>query len=402
MSVATEITRIKGNIEASYEQAEAKGAEMPATLNSDNLPQCIASIPTSPTPPPPTGDIAVIIYTYDSTNAKYVESVYTRASKGDTITLPAIADVAEANDGTANYNPALTADGWSGDVEVVNGQFTIPDDWKLPEIVLMACYYTTNGKMCFVYTDKTHAETTTSELQPFCTNIFCNQSVANLNFGQNDNLVRSLVGPNTQFYNNLANPSNTSGAIFCTICDYRRSLSSGSLTNAFRNRLGIERICGLGRLKASSVASISNAFYGCSSLQSLDLSGWDTQNVTTLANTFNGCSSLQSLKIPDFNLVKVTAQASLQYAFANCRNLLYIKLAEDGQETGFFNFASALTMDFSPCLYLGVGNGWKDHLLACTPQQSETKNIKLSAATISSFDEDELQQLQDRGYTIAT
>lgn len=46
MTVASEITRIEGNISAAYLAADAKGATMPATENSDNLATCIASIPS--------------------------------------------------------------------------------------------------------------------------------------------------------------------------------------------------------------------------------------------------------------------------------------------------------------------------------------------------------------------
>ena len=45
MTVASEIQRIEGNISAAYTAADAKGATMPATENSDNLATCIASIP---------------------------------------------------------------------------------------------------------------------------------------------------------------------------------------------------------------------------------------------------------------------------------------------------------------------------------------------------------------------
>ena len=50
MSVASEINRIKSNITAAYNEAEAKGATMPATKNSDNLADTVASIPTGSTP----------------------------------------------------------------------------------------------------------------------------------------------------------------------------------------------------------------------------------------------------------------------------------------------------------------------------------------------------------------
>lgn len=46
MTIASEITRIEGNISAAYSAADAKGATMPATENSDNLATCIASIPS--------------------------------------------------------------------------------------------------------------------------------------------------------------------------------------------------------------------------------------------------------------------------------------------------------------------------------------------------------------------
>lgn len=44
MSIADQITRIKNNIAASYAECSAKGATLPATENSENLPNTIASI----------------------------------------------------------------------------------------------------------------------------------------------------------------------------------------------------------------------------------------------------------------------------------------------------------------------------------------------------------------------
>ena len=46
MTVASEIQRIEGNISAAYTAADAKGATILATENSDNLATCIASIPS--------------------------------------------------------------------------------------------------------------------------------------------------------------------------------------------------------------------------------------------------------------------------------------------------------------------------------------------------------------------
>lgn len=49
MSIADQITRIKNNIAASYAECNAKGATLPATENSENLPNTIASISSGTT-----------------------------------------------------------------------------------------------------------------------------------------------------------------------------------------------------------------------------------------------------------------------------------------------------------------------------------------------------------------
>lgn len=66
MTIASEIQRIEGNISAAYTAADAKGATIPATENSDNLATCIASIQTGSSP---TGTIDIFSNgTYDVTN----------------------------------------------------------------------------------------------------------------------------------------------------------------------------------------------------------------------------------------------------------------------------------------------------------------------------------------------
>ena len=49
MSIASEITRINTNIAAAYSACDDKGATMPATENSDNLADTVASIQSTPT-----------------------------------------------------------------------------------------------------------------------------------------------------------------------------------------------------------------------------------------------------------------------------------------------------------------------------------------------------------------
>ena len=66
MSIASEITRISGNVADAYTAANAKGATMPVTQNSDNLATTIATIQTGTTP---TGTISITSNgTHDVTN----------------------------------------------------------------------------------------------------------------------------------------------------------------------------------------------------------------------------------------------------------------------------------------------------------------------------------------------
>ena len=55
----------------------------------------------------------------------------------------------------------------------------------------------------------------------------------------------------------------------------------------------------------NKVTGMQSTFQNCTSLQSLDISNWDTSSVTTLYATFQNCSSLQSLDISNWDTSKV-------------------------------------------------------------------------------------------------
>ena len=63
---------------------------------------------------------------------------------------------------------------------------------------------------------------------------------------------------------------------------------------------------------------MENMFCDCSSLSSLDVSGWDTSNVTGMSDMFSGCSSLTSLNVSDWDTSNVT---NMSYMFYYCRSL---------------------------------------------------------------------------------
>ena len=54
-------------------------------------------------------------------------------------------------------------------------------------------------------------------------------------------------------------------------------------------------------------------FLGCSSLTSLDLSNFNTNNVTNMSYMFSNCSSLTSLNLSNFNTNNVKYMSSMFY-----------------------------------------------------------------------------------------
>jgi surface protein len=67
-------------------------------------------------------------------------------------------------------------------------------------------------------------------------------------------------------------------------------------------------------------------FLNCSSLESLDVSGFKTDGVTSMFNMFRGCSSLKSLDLSIFNTKKVRNMGQM---FRDCSNLATINVGGD-------------------------------------------------------------------------
>ena len=75
----------------------------------------------------------------------------------------------------------------------------------------------------------------------------------------------------------------------------------------------------------SGVTNLEGAFLRCSALETLNVSGWNTQNMTNMSRTFDGCSSLQSLDLSTWNTAKVT---HMDYLFSSCSNLESLDLSK--------------------------------------------------------------------------
>ena len=94
-----------------------------------------------------------------------------------------------------------------------------------------------------------------------------------------------------------------------------------------------------------NVTNMSEMFWECSNLTSLNLSNFNTSNVTNMSNMFVGCSSLTSLNLSNFNTSNVTDMRSM---FFNCRSLTSLNLSNFNTSNvtnmnGMFVSCSSLT-----------------------------------------------------------
>jgi len=101
------------------------------------------------------------------------------------------------------------------------------------------------------------------------------------------------------------------------------SVRPRSLAAWFSGCSKLNEIEGISNLNTSEATSMSNMFYGCSALTSLDLSNFDTSNVTTMSGMFNNCSSLTSLDVSNFDTRNVKNMGAM---FQDCSSLTSLDL----------------------------------------------------------------------------
>ena len=68
----------------------------------------------------------------------------------------------------------------------------------------------------------------------------------------------------------------------------------------------------------SNVTNMSDMFWQCSGLTSLDVSGWDTSKVTNMNQMFHGCNKLETLYLSGWDTSKVTTMNGM---FNSCSKL---------------------------------------------------------------------------------
>ena len=114
-------------------------------------------------------------------------------------------------------------------------------------------------------------------------------------------------------------------------CSSLKSIDLSSFnTNNVTNMRSMFEYCSslksidLSSFNTNNVTNMRCMFYHCSSLKSIDLSSFNTNNVTDMSYMFSNCSSLKSIDLSSFNTNKVTDMYAM---FSNCSSLNSIDLS---------------------------------------------------------------------------
>ncbi|MBQ3657991.1 MAG: BspA family leucine-rich repeat surface protein [Bacteroidales bacterium] len=98
-----------------------------------------------------------------------------------------------------------------------------------------------------------------------------------------------------------------------------------SLSYMFKNYVNLTSIEGLGNINTANVTNMQEMFAGCTSLKSIDLTGFNTSKVQYMAGMFSNCSSLKTLDLSGFNTENVTDMFRM---FGECSNLQTIYVSK--------------------------------------------------------------------------
>ena len=107
-----------------------------------------------------------------------------------------------------------------------------------------------------------------------------------------------------------------------------------------------------------SVTNMTYMFRNCSSLTSLDVSGWDTGSVTTMGEMFTGCKLLTTLDLSGWDTGSVTSMYGM---FDFCENLSHLDVS--GWNTGSVKDMSYMFRDCSKLETVYVGDLWSTEIV---------------------------------------
>ena len=161
-------------------------------------------------------------------------------------------------------------------------------------------------------------------------------------------------------------------------------------SNMFRKCTSLTSL-DLSGFDTSNVTDMSSMFSDCSSLTSLDLSGFDTSNVTDMGSMFWGCTNLTTLDISSFDTTKVTNMVSMFTGAAINKLIL---------GPGFFNSTSLSSFDFVILSAWTDADSLETFVQAAEVHDGTGKTIQLSSYTKDALTQGQKDRLTGAGWTI--
>ena len=162
-----------------------------------------------------------------------------------------------------------------------------------------------------------------------------------------------------------------------------------NMENMFGWNHQLKEIKGLNNFNTSNTINIKEIFWGCSSLERIDLSNFDTTYVENMEGVFEGCSKLKEIKgLNKFNTAKVNY---MSYMFLECSELEYLDLSN-------FNTSNVKNMSkmFKGCSKLkeikGLNNFNTSIVIDMSYMFSECKELEY--LDISNFDTSNVWYIQ--------
>lgn len=322
MSLASKITKLKNNIIAAYSACSNKGATIPVEQNSDNLAECISSIPES------SGANIEALEITPSISQQII------TASGDVdgyspITVSAVTNSIDDN---------ITAGNIKKDVQIlgVTGTFEGSGDIGIPREVNQSGFYQMPTQN-FTFSLPSNAK--------------------DVNYYALSQAFQSCIGLTDVDLSSLIEISGSyalyQAFIYCTkltsadLSSLKIISGSNGLSQAFRsctnlvnvNLLSLEIVSGSGGLSGSfqncsSLQAISfpalktisgsyglsTAFYDCKELVTVDLSSLKTISETYgLNSTFLNCTKLANVDLS--SLETISGNYALSQAFYNCVSL---------------------------------------------------------------------------------
>lgn len=298
MSIASEITRIKNNIEDAYTECENKGATLPQEQNSDNLATTIASISSGG------GDLSEYFKTEFSGNM---------TSSGNGICATLIKKIPDITIKSASAADSLFQ-GWNNKILIV------------PHITTQYPITRMAGSFSNV---KAGTSSGNNQVSLDLTNIFDTSNVTSFQGCFQNSSFNKIIGLDKLKTNNATNFSqmfyNTSLEYLEGDLDFSGFDTSKAtdMSSMFSNIL-IKKI-DLSTFNTSNVTNIKNMFYNAN-ISELNVSSFDTSNVTAMNNMFylNTSSNVKELDLSSFTL---KTNVSMDNMFRDARKIAILDIS---------------------------------------------------------------------------